>query len=63
MKAIVLLLLIFASGFFGWRYLMGRKERRVTSTWGRRAVAAGFFAVATVAALFAVSTLTTWRMF
>jgi hypothetical protein len=63
MKHMVLLFLLIAGSFFSWRYVMGRKDRRITSKWGGRVLAAVLCGAVAVLAMFAVLSLNSWRLF
>lgn len=63
MRQMVFLFILVAAAFFAWRYLMARREKRVATKWGWRAgvaIAVGLFSVG---GLFAVLSLTSWRLF
>lgn len=63
MKQIMPLLALIATGWFAWRYLMKARERGITRKWGGRAAVSIFMATVTVLVLFAVLTLSSWRVF
>jgi hypothetical protein len=63
MKHMVLLFLLVAGSFFGWRWLMKKGEKRVAGKWGRRVGAALFVGAVAVVGLFAVLSSTSWRFF
>lgn len=62
MKALVFLPLLLCSIFFTWRWVMVRKDRRVSRTWALRAGVSLLFGVLITLALFAFLVLDSWRI-
>lgn len=63
MRALVLLFLLVAVGFFLWRYVLRARVKRLAGKWGGRVVVTASLAAGLVLSLFAVLALSTWRIF
>lgn len=63
MKQIIFFLTMTAGAWFAWHYVMKARERSITRKWGLRTAKSLLVATVAILLMFAVLSLTSWRLF
>jgi hypothetical protein len=63
MKHLLLLFFAVSGTFFAWRYVLSRKDKRLTGQWSVRAFAALLAGLVAAVAVFALFSITSWKLF